>query len=130
MEHPSKTNTNCHWQYVAWGVCAIEYIDCHTPRCYVDLLRGYLPITQSNHTVVNRSGGNIRTIINQRDTILMTELEQLVAWLNRVGVEYEIFSYLDGVKVIAVGDERKVNGFSVIFDPHECAKVDSGQFSW
>lgn len=56
----------------------------------------------------------------------MTELEQLVQWLDRVGLEYEILSYLDGVKEVVVGDD----GFSIIFDSHECAKVDNGQILW
>lgn len=62
----------------------------------------------------------------------MTELEQLVTWLNRIGVEYVIKKYDDGDQwVIAEPyEDNFFIGLGVWFDEHECAKVDSGQFSW
>lgn len=60
----------------------------------------------------------------------MTELEQLVAWLNRIGIEYTIKRRADGCTEVFGEQGYEALGIGVIFDEHECAKVDSGQFSW
>lgn len=61
----------------------------------------------------------------------MTELEQLVAWLDRIGVKYSINKFNSGSSfVVCNSNESDLVGLRLWFDEHECAKVDNGQFSW